>query len=120
MDGSSDEIKKQIGALANEFSSLFALSRKDNDFVEFSAKYQNWYSRAVKLVALLGSDRLEEFKSYYLIDPKRKGISFGTYVIRIYPTISLWTQRWIVAMARNAVKHAASRSQRTTKRRYFF
>ena len=39
---------------------------------------------------------------------------------RIYPTINLWIQIWIVATARNASKQAVMRSQRTTKRRYFF
>ena len=40
--------------------------------------------------------------------------------LRAYPTISLLIQIWIVATVRNASKHAAMRSHRTTKRRYFF
>jgi len=36
------------------------------------------------LVELLGSDRLAEFCSHYLIDPKRKSYSAGTYVIQDY------------------------------------
>ena len=37
-----------------------------------------------KVVEALGSERLEEFTSYYLIDPKRKTASTRTYVIQDY------------------------------------
>ena len=46
--------------------------------------YQRWYSRASKIVELLGQERLEEFTSYYRIDSKRKTIDVSNYVIQDY------------------------------------
>lgn len=46
--------------------------------------YQMWYSRASKVVELLGQERLEEFTSYYRIDSKRKTLDVGNYVIQDY------------------------------------
>ena len=51
---------------------------------DFRFKYQSWYSRALKAVELLAADRYEEFRRYYEPDPKRKEISYGTYVIQDY------------------------------------
>lgn len=84
MAATSDELKKELETLLGEVGKLIKLSRAEGSFVEFGEKYQNWYSRAVKVVALLGNDRLDEFKSYYLIDPKRKAIGYSTYVIQDY------------------------------------
>ncbi len=44
--------------------------------------YQRWYSKAIKAVATLAPDRHAEFKSYYEINPKRKTLGYGTYVIQ--------------------------------------
>jgi hypothetical protein len=79
-----NEIAKELDSLVGEVPALIKLATKPKDIVDFGSKYQHWYSRAVKLVELLGSDRLSEFCSYYLIDPKRKSYSAATYVIQDY------------------------------------
>jgi len=78
------EINKELDALVAEVPSIRKLAIKTDDIIAFGAKYQNWYSRCVKIVELLGSDRLNEFCSYYRIDPKRKDFSVATYVIQDY------------------------------------
>jgi hypothetical protein len=39
---------------------------------------------ALKAVASLAPDRHAEFRSYYEVDPKRKSLGYGTYVIQDY------------------------------------
>jgi len=64
--------------------------------IAFTNAYQDWYTRAIKLVELLGKDRFEEFRNYYLISPNRIRVDSSTYVIQDYisgfvmpePTIS--------------------------------
>lgn len=51
---------------------------------EFIEAYQRWYTPALKLVSLLGKDRLDEFCSYYLINPSREQLTPSTYVIQDY------------------------------------
>jgi hypothetical protein len=80
------EIAKELDGLVDEVPKLLTLTAKAEDIVPFGNLYQIWYSRALKLVELLGPDRLEEFSSYYRIDPKRKSFSAGTYVIQDYVT----------------------------------
>lgn len=79
-----EQVKKELTSLVEEFESLIKLTKKASDIVPFGSQYQLWYSRATKLVELLGQDRLEEFRSYYRIDPKRKNYTGGTYVIQDY------------------------------------
>jgi len=81
-----ETITKELNALIIEVPALLKLTATAKDIVAFGDKYQVWYSRAVKLVELLGSDRLDEFCSYYRIDPKRKSFSAGTYMIQDYVT----------------------------------
>lgn len=50
----------------------------------FQYKYQSWYTKALRAVQHLASDRLIEFRGYYEIDPKRKTLGYGTYVIQDY------------------------------------
>ena len=78
------EIEAELKGLIKAAARLLELSREAETLVEFGTCYQDWYSRAVKLVALLGPDRLEEFKGYYQIDPKRKNYSYANYVIQDY------------------------------------
>ena len=79
----SVEIKKTLEALSSEVPSLVKACAKNDDIPEFGRMYQSWYSRAVKVVELLVPDRVAEFRSYYLIDPKRK-FEYGTYCIQDY------------------------------------
>ncbi len=50
----------------------------------FQYKYQSWYTKALRAVQHLATDRLNEFRGYYEIDPKRKSLGYGTYVIQDY------------------------------------
>lgn len=56
---------------------------KQKEF-SFHHEYQNWYSRSLKIVQQLAPDRYPEFKSYYEVDPRRKSLGYGTYVIQDY------------------------------------
>lgn len=74
-------IRKEIDALYEEGASLCVAFQKNEEDL-FHYEYQKWYSKALKAVASLGSDRYAEFRNYYEIDPKRKTISYGTFVIQ--------------------------------------
>lgn len=80
----TEEIKKELNALIDEQTKLFELTKKNDDILQFGTAYQKWYSRALKLVEALAPERLAEFSSYYLIDPKRKLTDAGNYVIQDY------------------------------------
>jgi hypothetical protein len=80
----SDEIKKELIALVECKSELVNLARDTDKTLNFSEKYQDWYSRSIKLVEALAPERLQEFCAYYLIDPKRKMATSSSYVIQDY------------------------------------
>ena len=79
-----DNIIKELDIILKDGFNLLELANDKNEFIEFSEKYQMWYSKALKLISLLGPDRIEEFRSYYLIDPKRKTTSAANYTIQDY------------------------------------
>jgi hypothetical protein len=78
------DIEKELAKLVEEVPDLMKLASKPDNLLEFGTKYQDWYSRALKLVGLLGHDRLVEFRSYYEIDPKRKTFAAMTCTIQDY------------------------------------
>ena len=80
----SENIKKELKALLDDQSDLNDLAKDSKDIIEFGTAYQRWYSRAYKLVEFLAPERLAEFSSYYLIDPKRKITDAGNYVLQDY------------------------------------
>jgi hypothetical protein len=80
----SEDIKKELKALLDKQTDLLELAKKNDDIIKFGTTYQRWYSRAYKLVESLAPERLTEFSSYYLIDPKRKITDAGNYVIQDY------------------------------------
>lgn len=82
--GTTEEIKSELAKILTESPALGALCGKNDSPLKFGREYQSWYSRALKLVALLGPDRLDEFRSYYLIAPKRKTLDASNYVIQDY------------------------------------
>ncbi len=82
--GTKEDIKKELSALLDEQQKLITLAKDNKDIIEFGTSYQRWYSRAYKLVEALAAERLPEFVSYYLIDPKRKVTDAGNYVIQDY------------------------------------
>ncbi|AXX87265.1 hypothetical protein AMRN_1530 [Malaciobacter marinus] len=80
----TDEIKEELDSLIDDQSKLIELATDTDDTIKFGTKYQAWYSRAIKIVEALAPERLEEFGSYYLIDPKRKVMDVSNYVIQDY------------------------------------
>ena len=80
----SEQIKKEFKFLVEQQTNLLNLAENKEDYVEFAMTYQHWYSRACKVVESLAPERMEEFISYYLIDPKRKIITTNNYVIQDY------------------------------------
>jgi len=54
---------------------------KDED-ASFYFDYQTWYTQAVCVVEIALPDRVAEFRRYYEIDPKRKELSYSSYVIQ--------------------------------------
>ncbi|MCY3954465.1 MAG: hypothetical protein OXF47_00560 [Nitrospira sp.] len=82
----SETIKKELNYLleAKQQEKLIKLAENSDDLLEFGAAYQRWYSRAYKLVESLAPERLDEFVSYYLVDPKRKVLDAANYAIQDY------------------------------------
>jgi len=79
-----DELKKALKDLIEEGREICALAKKakGSNILKFGTEYQNWYTRALKVVEILANDRLEEFISYYKIDLKRKSRNAQNYVIQ--------------------------------------
>ncbi len=79
-----EELKNELRKLIEETSELFELAGgvKGKNILKFGTEYQNWYTRALKIVEILANERLEEFISYYRIDPKRKETNALNYVIQ--------------------------------------
>jgi hypothetical protein len=76
-----ERIRKELSELGSEGYELAGKFNKD-EAKDFRGDYQTWYSKAVRAIAALAPDRYAEFKSYYEIDPKRKSLGYGTYVIQ--------------------------------------
>jgi hypothetical protein len=74
-------IRDEMNVLYNEGAGLVVAFQKKEE-KSFQYDYQRWYTKALKVVASLASDRLGEFRSYYEVDPKRKLLGYGTYVIQ--------------------------------------
>lgn len=78
-----DLIRKEVSDLYQEGAELANAVQKDEE-KPFHYDYQRWYSKALKAVATLALDRYAEFQTYYEINPKRKTLGYGTYVIQDY------------------------------------
>lgn len=79
-----EEIKTELKSLLDGQEKLLDLVDDVKDSIAFGTNYQRWYSRAYKVVDALAPERLPEFISYYLIDPKRKTTDVGNYVLQDY------------------------------------
>jgi len=79
-----EAIKEELVELLDMQKNLLKLAADTKDTISFGTNYQKWYSRAYKLVQSLAPERLSEFVSYYLIDPKRKSTNASNYVIQDY------------------------------------
>lgn len=78
-----EAIRKELNALYAEGAKLAVEFQKKED-KQFQYDYQRWYTKALTAVASLASERLTEFRGYYEVDPKRKSLGYGTYVIQDY------------------------------------
>lgn len=74
-------IHKELDALYHEGVKLAVAFQKEED-KQFQYDYQRWYTKALKAVASLAPDRHAEFRGYYEVDPRRKSLGYGTYVIQ--------------------------------------
>lgn len=86
---SKEKIKKEIEECINSSVPilLYLQGKEDinlNKDFSFHLSYQKWYSQVLKILEYLGKDRLQDFKNYYEVDPKRKSLTYGTYVIQDY------------------------------------
>ncbi len=77
-------IRKELSDLYVSGIKLLVRFHKKEEFEnsDFPHLYQTWYTKALPAVSSLAPDRLAEFKSYYEVDPKRKSLGYGTYVIQ--------------------------------------
>jgi len=80
----SEEVKSELKTLKEKQKKLITLATDIEDTIKFGTAYQEWYSRAIKVVEALAPERLKEFTEYYLIDPKRKLTDVSNYVIQDY------------------------------------
>jgi hypothetical protein len=78
-----EAIRKEIAALYEGGAQLAVAFQKKKE-ENFQYEYQRWYSKTLRTVAVLAPDRHAEFCGYYEIDPKRKALGYGTYVIQDY------------------------------------
>jgi hypothetical protein len=78
-----DHIRKELAVLYEEGAALGVSFQKQEE-KQFHYDYQRWYTKALKAVSSLAPDRYDEFRSYYEINPKRKSVGYGTYVIQDY------------------------------------
>jgi hypothetical protein len=78
-----EQIRKELMTLYEEGTKLAVAFQKKEE-KQFQYDYQRWYTKALKAVVSLAPDRLNEFRGYYEIDPKRKSLGYGTYVIQDY------------------------------------
>ncbi len=77
-----ESISKEVTELYSEGSKIAQDFIKKDKEQNFQYVYQAWYTKALRVVEVLAPDRYAEFKSYYEIDPKRKSLGYGTYVIQ--------------------------------------
>ncbi|HZP62243.1 MAG TPA: hypothetical protein VFB28_02415 [Terriglobales bacterium] len=75
-------IAKEIEALGKEGAEIAIAFQAKKNSPEFSFAYQSWYTKALRVVSSLAPDRSLEFRSYYEINPNRKVLGYGTYVIQ--------------------------------------
>ena len=80
-----DQIRAEMSALYDEGAQLAISFQKAEDKKDdFHYPYQRWYTKALKVVGSLAPDRLLEFRGFYEASPKRKSLTYGSYVIQDY------------------------------------
>lgn len=78
-----EAIHKELDELYQEGVKLAVAFQKKEE-KQFEYDYQRWYTKALKAAASLAPDRHAEFRGYYEVDPKRKSLGYGTYVVQDY------------------------------------
>jgi len=78
-----EAIHKELDALYEEGTKLAVAFQKKEE-KQFQYDYQRWYTKALKAIASLATDRHAEFRSYYEVDTRRKSLGYGTYAIQDY------------------------------------
>lgn len=79
-----NKFKNEAGKILDEGANIYNKFLKKEENFRFNIEYQEWYSKALKIVEVCANDRYQEFRNYYEIDPKRKTLNYGTYVIQDY------------------------------------
>ena len=82
----SNDLKKSIADHVKAGTDLVIAFRKPDGskHISFVFDYQKWYTKSLPTVRTLAPDRIAEFIKYYEVDPKRKSLGYGTYVIQDY------------------------------------
>ena len=75
-----DAAENEVTELVATGKSLVNMLRESDDSFYFD--YQTWYTRAARVVEVTLPDRVEEFRGYYEIDPKRKTLGYENYGIQ--------------------------------------
>lgn len=83
-NSAKEKIKKELEILISDGQAILNKFLNKDKELNFYFSYQTWYTSALKVVHLLALDRYSEFRSYYEIDPKRKDLGYGNYVIQDY------------------------------------
>ena len=81
---SKDELTDALDKLVEEGGGLFeaALKVESAEVLQLGSSYQQWYSKALRVLEVLGPDRLVEFRSFYERDSKRKVVDALTYSLQ--------------------------------------
>lgn len=79
----TEEIKRALDQLIEDGKNVQGMITAATTY-EFAEAYQRWYTQALKIVSLLGKDRLDEFCNYYLSNPNRDKLTDITYTIQDY------------------------------------
>ena len=82
--GARDDLKAELKRLIEQVPTLVEPLEGEQGpaYVVFVRPYQEWYTKALKIVATLAPDRLAEFRGYYEVDPKQVAIRSTTYTIQ--------------------------------------
>ena len=84
MNQTQEDIRQELLKLLDEQRKLLELVDDQKAILSFGPQYQQWFTRALKIVEALAPDRFDEFVSYYRVDPKRKQMNAGNYTIQDY------------------------------------
>jgi hypothetical protein len=79
-----NKLKNEAKKILEEGAELYKKFTGNDKTMNFPIDYQIWYSKALKIIEIFAKDRYPEFRGYYEVDPKRKILDYGNYVIQDY------------------------------------